>query len=152
MWQNEQHAKAERPRGARKELGSQPLVAGREALAAVSGWPEAPVGQLRAWTSPRQWEPLGSWPGKDRRLPCAGGGWGRSPRFRKTSGIECRDSEGRPTLGRGWWIAQLTRCEERGVWVCWEQLGGWQVVLSPSTEGTGAPGLQAESCSLHTWN
>lgn len=54
MWQNKQHAKAERPRGAREELGSQPLVAGREALAA-----EAPVGQLRAWTSPRQWEPLG---------------------------------------------------------------------------------------------
>lgn len=31
----------------------------------VSGRPEAPVGEVRAWTSPRQWEPLGglAWEG-----------------------------------------------------------------------------------------
>lgn len=63
-----------------------------------------------------------------------------------------RGGQGGGAEGLGWWIVQLTGREERGVWVCWEQLGGWQVVLSPSTEGTGAPGLQAESCSLHTWN
>lgn len=60
MWQNEQDAKAE-ARCAKGELGvhSRLWLEGRQ-LAVVSGRPEAPVGEARAWTSPRQWESLGA--------------------------------------------------------------------------------------------